>query len=203
MIMPPQDTDSSHQPGQFDFILKDGPKAPKQYPWSSLPKPVVFIAGLSLLLIIGILLFSLVSGNRVNVSDQLVDVMARAQEISRVSDLAVTQASSSDTISLAKTTSSTLNSQKQQISKYLSTHNIKINAKQLAGWLDKSTDTKLETAAQNNNFDQTYLAYLKSNLTSYNSTLNSVYQKSSKTLQPILKDDFTSTQQLLAAPQFK
>lgn len=201
--MPPLDTNNPQQHGQFDFILKDSPKPARHFPWSDLPKPVVLIAGVSLVLIIGIALFSLLFGGRVNNGDQLIDIMSRAQEISRVSTLAQQQATSADTKALALTTGASLTSEQQQIAKYLKAHNIKTDPKKLSARNNKSTDTELQAASQNNNYDQTYLGYLKTNLTEYDSALNNAYNSAPKDLRVTLKDAYSSTQQILSAPQFK
>lgn len=201
--MLPQDTNNSQQPGQFDFILKDSPKPPRQYPWSSLPKPLVLIAGISLLLIIGITIFSLLFGNRVSNGGQLIDIMARAQEISRVSTLAQQQASANDTKALALTTGDSLSSEQQEIAKYLKAHKIKADPKKLNARHNKSTDDELQAASQSNNYDQTYLSYLKTNLAEYSSALNNAYNGAPEDLQVTLKEAYSSTQQILLAPQFK
>ncbi|MBI2589232.1 hypothetical protein HYW35_03485 [Candidatus Saccharibacteria bacterium] len=194
---------ASPAPGQFDFILKDSPKPPRHFPWSGLPKPAVLIAGVSLVLIIGILLFSLLFGKRVSNSAQLIDIMARAQEISRVSTLARQQATADDTKALALTTGDSLSSEKQEIAKYLKAHKIKTDPKKLNARHNKSTDDELQAASQNNNYDKTYLNYLKTNLADYSSALNNAYASAPKDLGVTLKEAYSSTQQILSAPQFK
>lgn len=201
--MPPLSSSNPQQPGQYDFILKDSPKPPRNYPWSSLPKPVVLIAGVSLALMIGIVSFSALFGGRVSNGTQLMDLMARSQEISRVSTLAGQQASSADTKALAMTANESLSSGKQQITKYLKAHKIKIDVKKLNARLNKSTDAQLLSASQNNNYDQAYLSYLKTNLTDYNSALNTAYTGAPKELQATLKEAYSSNQQILSAPQLK
>ena len=201
--MPSLSTSNPQQSGQFDFILKDSPKPPRHFLWSDLPKPVVLFAGGSLVLIIGITLFSLLFGHRVSNGDQLIGIMARAQEISRVSTLAQQQATSADTKALALTTGTSLTSEQQQIDKYLKAHKIKVDPKKLNARHNKSTDTQLQAASQNNNYDQTYLSYLKTGLAEYDSALNNSYNSASKDLRVTLKDAYNSTQQILSAPQFK
>ncbi len=204
--MPPQNPQPpSPAPGQFDFMMKDQAKAPGGFGslLSGVPKPakivLAAIAGLLLLVI----LYSLFLGGKTTNADQLVSVAARAQEIARISTLVQQQSTSTDTKGLASTTSETLSSQQKQLVVYLKSQGIKASTKKLAARLDKNTDAQLLAAQQNNNYDQTYFNYLKTNLAAYQNDINTVQKGVSKKAQAILSTTNASVQTLLLAPQLK
>ncbi len=192
-------------PEQFDFMMKDQPKPPSRLGslLASVPKPAKVI-----LLIIGaffviVILYSLLFGAKTTNSDQLVAAAARAQEIARVSTLAKTGSKNADTDALAATTAATASSQEQQIKSYLKTNKVSVSAKKLGVDLDKTTDTSLATALQNNNYDQTYFSYLKTSLVTYQNDLTAAYKGAGKNAQTLLNTSYASIQILLLAPQLK
>lgn len=205
--MQPQGTDPQVPsfPGQFDFMFKDRPKPPGRIRllFSGIPKPAkIVLAALSSLLLL-VILYTIFLGGKTTNTDQLTSVMATAREISRVSALAQQQAQAIDTKDLATTTGAVLSSQEQELRSYLKTSKVKIDNKKLAAKLDKNTDKQLTTALQNNNYDQTYFNYLKTNLANYLNTLNVANKDASSKVQTILKADYNSVQTLLGAPQLK
>jgi hypothetical protein len=204
--MPPQTSAPVPQaPGKFDFMMKDPAKPPGRFGnlLPSLPKPAkiaLAVIGVAFILVI---FYSLFFGGKTTNAQQLVSLAARAQEIARVSGLAKIGSQDNDTQGLATTTSVVLSSQEAQINSYLKTNGVNVDVKKLASKLDKTTDTKLTTALQNNNYDQTYYTYLKTNLTAYQDELNTTYKLASTKAQIILKDLYTSVSTLLTAPQLK
>lgn len=204
--MPPQNMQPAPPPAeQFDFMMKDQPKAPGRFSslLSDVPKPakiiLVAIVGLFLLVI----LYSLLLGGKTTNTNQLINVAARAQEIARVSTLVQQQSSSADTKGLASTTSETLYSQQKQLVIYLKSQGIKVDTKKLAVRLDKNTDAQLLAAQQNNNYDQTYFDYLKTNLAAYQNDLTTASKGAGKNAQAILSTANNSVQTLRSAPQLK
>ena len=205
--MPPQNTQPppAPAPGQFDFMMKDQPKPPGRVGslLSGIPKPakIILVAVVGLFLLV--ILYSLFFGGKTTNADQLVGVAARAQEIARVSTLVQQQSANTDTKALASTTSASLSSQQKQLVIYLKSQGIKTDTKKLASRLDKNTDAQLLAAQQNNNYDQTYFNYLKTNLAAYQNNINTVQKGVGKKAQTILSTANTSVQTLLSAPQLK
>ncbi|MBI2592297.1 hypothetical protein HYW36_02355 [Candidatus Saccharibacteria bacterium] len=207
--MQPQDTNqqpATPTPGQFDFMLKNQPKPPNRFSvlLSGIPKPAkvaLLIIGIVFILVI---LYSLLVGGKTAGTDQLTLVMARAQEIARISALAGQQAKNPDTKGLAATTEAILNSQARELQTYLTDLKVKVNVKKIAVlYLDKKADAKLATALQNNNYDQTYFDYLKTNLATYKNQLLVTYKGVGKNVQTILNSDYKSVETILSAPQLK
>jgi len=204
--MPPQNTQTlSPGPEKFEFMMKEPPKPPGRLggaiAW--MPKPAKIALAVVGILFILVIFYSIFFGGKTTNTDQLIGVMARAQEISRVSALVQQQAKEADTKDLATTAEVILSSQKQELKSYLSDRKVKADPKKLAARLDKNTDSSLEKALQNNSYDQTYLSYLKTGLVDYQGTLDTTYKGSSKDLQPILSEQYQSIKTLLTAPQLK
>lgn len=192
-------------PSKFDFMMQNQPKPPGrfsgQFAW--MPKPAkiaLLVLGLIFILVI---LYSLFFGGKATNTDRLTAAMARAQETARVSALVQQQSKNTDTKDLATTVEMSLNSQKQELIKYLGEQKVKVDAKKLAAGLNKTTDSNLEKAQQNNSYDQTYFNYLKSSLASYQTELEMVYRSAGPKLKTTLSADFDSLKTILAAPQLK
>jgi len=208
----PQPTLPSGPGGSLDpdykFIFEDK-KKPRFHFRLGLPKnnnfakTVALVVGGGIVLIILIIAASSFFGARGVNSKQLVDIMARAQEISRVSNLVSQQQQNVDpnTLNLAATTSSALSSEQTQLLAYLHKARARVSTKALNFYLNKNTDTQLQTATESNNFSTTYYAYLKTNLGEYQNALKTIIPGSPPMAQAILNDALTSTQTLLAAPQ--
>ncbi len=186
-------------------MLKDPPKPPRKFGTllSGIPRPLRTALPIIGILLVLLILYSLLSGGKNINTEQLTSVMARAQEISRVSTLVKQQAKDADAKDLATTTASVLSSQQQELSSYLETNKAKVDTKKLAAKLDKSTDTALAGGLQNNNYDQIYFAYLKTNLVSYQNELDLAYKNAGTKGKQILIANSISIKTLQAAPQLK
>lgn len=206
--VPPVESPSQNSTGpagQFDFMMKQQPKPPGRIGslLSGIPRPAkIALAGLGALFIL-VILYALFFGGKTTNVEQLTAVAARAQEIARVSALAQTGSQNADTKGLATTTSEVLASQEQELKSYLKTSKVKIDTKKLAAKLDKNTDTALTAAQQNNNYDQAYFNYLKTNLVTYQNDLAAASKGAGKKAQAILSAADASVQTLLSAPQLK
>lgn len=186
-------------------MMKDQPKPAGKFSslFSGVPKPAKIALMIIGALFILVIIYATFFGGKASNADQLTAVAARAQEIVRVSTLVQTAAQNADTKGLAATTSETLASQEQQLKSYLKSNKIKVNTKKLAAKLDKTSDTALTTALQNNNYDQAYFDYLKTNLASYQTDMNTANKGAGKKAQAILRAAYQSVQTLLSAPQLK
>lgn len=203
--MSPQETTEPASGPQYDFILKNGENRPKKLglklPFSNLPKPILIGLAAVFGFFLIIILLSLLGGRGSGTSDKYLRVMARAQEIARVSDLVSAKSASSDTKSLAITVSTSLNSEQNQLGAYLKSAHLKYSSKSLAIYLNKNTDASLNAAAQNNSLDQTYFGYLKTQLSAYQSSIRTAYQSAGQAAKPILYSFLASVQTIMASPQ--
>jgi hypothetical protein len=189
---------------KFDFMLKDQaqPKRGLALPGGNLIKILVIaIVAVMLLVIIS----SILRGNKGG-PQAMVPLLARETEIIRVTGLAQDgQPALQDpgTQALAATVATSLASQQQQITSYLSKNHVKPSKLQLATDTDKSMDSQLQAAGQNNTLDATYISYLKSGMASYQQELQTAYDKAGLNGKAIIKDAFDSTKTLLDNPPLK
>lgn len=204
--MPPAPAPSSPAP-QYDFIYNNQqPKKRFNFKLSggnNLTKLTLLIISAGAVISILIIVLSSVLGPKGVNTSQLTDITARAHEISRVSTLVGQQTGlDPDTKNLTATTSGSMDSEELQLRTYLAGAHKKISTKDLARRLDKTTDTQLQTAVQTNSLNTTYIAYLKKQLTDYQTALKTAYaETSSAKLKSILQDAFESTQVILSSPQ--
>lgn len=185
----------------YDFIYKDPPK-PKRGPFKlpNMPKPILLLAGAVIALLLVIIIATVATRGNGN-TQAYTQLMSRSQEIIRVSDLVKAQTKNTDTLSLISTAEAALSSEQSSLSSYLATHGTKVNPKDLTLYLDKTSDDKVQTATQNNNLDSTYAKYLKDQLNSYLSQLQSAHKIAGKNAKIILDNAISSTQTILDSPQ--
>jgi hypothetical protein len=199
--MPPQTPESSQS--DFDFMLKQQSQNQSSGKLSNLGKPAKILVAAVLALAIAIGAALLLGGSDSN-SQQVLDLMAQNQEIVRVSEAQEQKFKDANTKDFSATTQAVLASQKFQMGDYLNKSGVKYNEKQLAVKKNSSTDTQLQTAAQNNNLESAYLTYLKTSLTAYSNSLSQAFQAAdSQTLKGTLQSAYSSLQTLLNSPQLK
>ena len=182
---------------KFDFILKNDQAPKSRLAMPSLPKPVLFLLTGVLILFTLIIIFSLLSSRGNAGTKQLVDLLSRQQEIIRVSSIAKPLLRNSDTLNLEATAEASATSDKAQLLAYLKAIYIKVNQKKLTIYLNKTSDSSLKTAAQNNNADSIYTAYLKTHLADYRAALRAAFADTGQNGRLILSDAFDSTQVIL------
>jgi hypothetical protein len=189
----------------FDFMLKDQPQ-PKRSLMPNLSKPLkigLAVAGGIILLII---ISSLLSGRKSSASQPIIGALARGQEILRVTALIQQpplQLRDPQTQALSATVSSSLSSDRQQLISYLAKNHTKVSAVQLAADINKSTDASLQSASQNNNLDSAYVTYLKSNLGTYQTDVQTAYKSAGPNGKALLQKSFDSVNTILSSPQLK
>jgi hypothetical protein len=197
-----------HSPSpDFDFMLKNNQPAKRglTLPMPNLPKPIKIALAILAGLILIIIVFSVLSNRNKGSAEPLVGVVARVQETLRVTAMAQQQLGLKDpqTLALAATVNSALSSDKKQISSYLVKNHLKVSANQLAADTDKSTDSSLQTASQNNNQDRAYVSYIKSALSKYQTDLQNASKTAGPNGQKILAGSIESTRALLNSAPIK
>lgn len=189
----------------FDFMLKDNKPARRGLPMPNLPKPAkvgLAVVGAIFLLII---ISSLLSGRNKGSTQPFVGVLARASETLRVTTLVQQQLTLQDpqTQALAATVSSALSSDKQQIASYLAKNHASPSSAQLAADIDKTTDSSLQSASQNNNLDAAYVNYLKNALAKYQTDLQAAMSAAGPNGQKLAAASAESTRTLLNSAPIK
>ena len=188
---------------KFDFMLKNNQQAKRRLPLPLLPRPAKIILAVVVAIFVLILAFSLLAGRSGGGTQSIISALARGQETLRVTQIIQPQLQDPAAQALAATASSTLSSDQQQLKAYLATNHTKVGTAQLAADTNKTTDSALQTAQQNNNLDTAYVSYLKTSLSEYQTSLQTAYKSAGTKGKVILKSAFDSTTTLLASPQLK
>lgn len=186
----------------FDFMLKDNKAKGRGLPMPNLPKPAKIALGVVGGLLLLIITSSLLSSRNSGKFQPIVNVLARDQEILRVTTLVQQQLQLQDptTQAMAATAGGALSSEKVQLLNYLSQNHVKVSNLQLNADADKSTDSNLQTAAQNNGLDAAYASYLKTALATYQSDLQTAYKSAGPNGKNILSGAFDSATAMLKSP---
>lgn len=165
---------------QYDFILN--PNDGKQQKKSLLPQKwgfqqIAIVGGGTLvLLILLIVVLSLLFGGGPSNKDQLLGVVAKQNELIRISDIALKDGKSTQARNLAMTTKLSLRSDQASLTAALKSQKVKIGGAQLNAAKSSKTDELLTTAAQNNRFDEAYLEFIQKELVAYQKALNEAYR---------------------------
>lgn len=199
--MPPQQ--SSEPNGQYNFIVNpaEPPKnslLPSLGSQSSFTKKLIFIIGGAVVLIILMwIVGNLLGGGGANTAE-LTKLVQQQEEIARVSTAGVEDTSRSDIRNAAANTKLTLISQQQELLQFLANQGTEVKEDQLAALENPATDTQLETARSNNQFDAAFLEIIQSHLADYASTIQTVFDNSSsETEQELLRLYYEQVQLLL------
>jgi hypothetical protein len=161
---------------------------------------ILVVAGGAVLGIL-IIALSIFFGPKIN-TKELTDVIARSEEISRVSDMIVHKSRDLNTANLATTTSTALTSNESQINAYLKKNHKIVNVKDAKIYLNKNTDSEVQSADQNNHLSEYYYSYLKKSLTDYQTALKTAYDTASgPALKSMVQDYSLSTKTILNAGQ--
>lgn len=203
--MQPQQPDPTNS--QYDFIMKDQPKAQKaggpKLPSGSLPK-ILILGGAGVFVIaLIIMIVGAISGKNGGKFQAFTNLSYRSGEIVRVSKIVAGKSKDPDTLGIIATTDAALTSEQNQIASYLKGNSVKIDAKLTNPYLDKTVDAKLLAAQQNNTLESTYLSYLKENLGLYENQIKAAAPGSGTKGLGLLKSDLASVQALLASPQLQ
>jgi hypothetical protein len=199
MLMQPQNPDP-----KFDFMLKNQPQAKHSFGLTAAPKFVKIGLGVVFIIILLIIVGSFLGGRNKGLSQATAGALARGQETLRVS-AAVQQLKLQDptTQALAATVTTTLTSDQQQLENYLATNNAKLSKLQLAADTDKTSDSQMQTASQNNSLDQAYITYLQQSLSKYQTDLQTAYNAAGPKGKALIKGSLESTNTLLTNPPLK
>jgi hypothetical protein len=200
--MPPIQPQSPNP--NFDFMLNND-QAPKKHlplPSVNLPKPAKIVLGVVAVIFVLIIASSLLSGKGGGNNQPIVDAIARDQEILRVTNLVQTRLKLQDpqTQAAAATAATMLTSEKIELVSYLKQNHTIVSPAQVAADIDKTTDSSLQTASQNNGLDTAYISYLKASLAKYQADLQAAYKSTGPTGKKLLSNAFKSNAELLKSP---
>ncbi len=187
----------------FNFILNDNSPPKRGIGLPKLPKPAKVILFTLIGIIMIVIVLSALSSRSASNSQAYINVVARGQETLRVTSTFQQKLQDFQTQATAATVSATITSDQAQITSYLAKNHVKISKVQLNADIDKTTDTSLQNAAQNNNLDAAYQNYLKTALVKYQSDLKLAYASAGPAGKQLLKTSYASAGTLLAAAPLK
>jgi hypothetical protein len=211
--MQPQDeppinlgTDKNLDPN-YKFIFsgqqKSGGRFPFRLPGSNnLAKITALVVAAAIVLGLLIVVFSSFLGSKGVNTKQIVDLIARGQEISRVSDLVAQQSKDADTINLATTASTTISSDQEQLVDYIHKNvHKKIKNKDIDALKDSKTDEQMQAANQTNSLSSYYYGYLKKQLENYQAAIKLTAADNPPSISPVLNQSLKSSSAILSDPQ--
>lgn len=194
MLMQPQNTPPAPPPmptggpnNPYDF-LNDPVKQKRSFVPSGGSKKqrlIIVGAGVLLLIILGLIFLSILGSSNKGPKDDLLSLAQQQTEIIRIATLGQQKANQPETKSLAVTAEYTVMSQQAEIQSLAKKAGVKVGQKELNAGKDTKTDATLTTAEQNNQFDATFTALLKTQLLAYRRRLEKVRTEvsSKKTIQ--------------------
>lgn len=163
---------------------------------------LIVAVGLILLIIIGVIVSSLLSSGDKAQNQRLIEVTQKQSEIIRITNLANKDIKDSNTRILATNTRISTQNALVQTKKLLAKRGIKDKAlnKQLGLGKNTKTDTAFGEAADNNRFDETFLAILNQQLTDYQKLLKTAYDGGTNSEKTALLAAYNDTKLLVAKP---
>lgn len=190
---PPQQTPEQNP---YDFIMNSGEpvkKSPLGLPSgnSVLQRILIVGGGLVILLVVGIIAMSLLGGSGKSNSEQLLTLAQTQTEIMRVTDVILKQPAtrSESTRILATNTALSVESTQKQVLAMIESSGKKVNTKELGLLKNAKTDTTLNTAALNNQYDDVATQVIITELKNYRTQLKTTYDGTSDQKNKVVLSD--------------
>jgi len=161
-------------------------------------KPLVILigGGLVFLLLIVVLINGLISNANKADTESLVKAAKQQQELIRISDIGIQKAKTQSAKNIAVTTKLSLASQQSAMETAIKAAGLNPK-KVLVVSANAETDKALETAEQNNRFDEEFLKIMSANLVIYQKSVKTAYSgATSKKLKAALDSQYKSANTL-------
>lgn len=196
---PLQPNTPSHNP--YDFIVNPnlGAKNNKFSLGKSKQSKILLITiGALLLVVVATIIYGFISGAGSSQSQAYTDALQQQAEIIRLADIGVSKAKSPNTKNFALTTKLTMESDQLQLNKLAIKAGIKSTPKLLAEGKDIQINASLKSAEQTNQFDALLISTLEEKLQTYQQTIKSLHESTSKQeTKKILSDQYQNIDTLL------
>lgn len=140
--------------------------------WGLKKRLIIIVGGAIGLILIFALAFTFLSGNGETTAKQTLKMAQQHTELIRIAEMGAKQSVAQDTKNTATTVKLVLQSSQSQITA-IASRGQKVSSAQLSGSKNTKTDTLLETAKQNNRFDEAFLETLYAQLKTYQKSLKS------------------------------
>jgi hypothetical protein len=191
-------------PNPYDFILQP-PETPKQSFLSGggLAKKLLVVVGFAAVLIVLIIVgLSFLLGRNGPDTQALLSLTARQQEIIRISEAGVEQSRGATARNAAATAELTIRTDQKALAAYVRQQGV--SDKELTAGLNAfkstETDSKLSSAATNNNYDEVFTEVLTALLQGYATKIKETYDGSGNTsLRTLLNTQYSNASLLLSS----
>ena len=184
---------------QYDFIFNGSnqPKKGLRLSLPNLPKPILWTIGAVIAVILLVIVYSIIKNSGAPNPQPYINTAGRAQEISRVSSEVDNLTKDENTKNLATTTAASLSSQSDQIVDYAKSIKLKISNASLAAFKDTSIDDQLQSAVTSDSLPAVYEDYLKKQLTTYKTDLQTAFQTAGPRGKAMLQSAYNSADVIL------
>jgi hypothetical protein len=167
-------------PPEYQFIMSEN-NSPKNgfRPNSSSMKGRILVAGSALLglVVLVFLVIALFSFFTTKKTGDVKDISARQTEILRVVELGLDGTTNKDTKNKLSTIKTVVSSDKISLSSYMKKNKIQLDAVEQNAKKDKDSDKNLETAKQNNRFDDELNTILDKLISGYTRSLKTAFEE--------------------------
>ena len=198
---------AEHHP-DYDFIMNPGGsgppvKNPLVPSGNSMKQRIIVVAiGVVLLFIAIIVVASLLGSAGKAAKADLVSAAQQQAELVRISKFGVERARDASTKNLAMTTSVSMQSGQAKLLTALKKQGVNLSPAELAAGKNTRTDAALTNAEQANEFDTAFAEQIKKQLTAYQATLKTAFDKAdSQQLKQVLTEQYDAAGLLLTAQQ--
>ncbi len=155
--------------------------------------------GAAILLIIGVIVFSLIFSGGKGQTELLTELAQQQTEIIRIADIGADKGRSSETRALAYTIKLTVTSDSTSTLASLKKSGRTLSPKDLSLKKDSKTDQLLASADKGNTFDETFVKKINSMLETYQKSVKTAFDSSTKTAEKqLLNNQYRNAGTILA-----
>jgi len=185
---------------QYDQILNpaSAPKKPFLFGGGGKPKPAIMVLFVLLVLILVVAAYAVFTSLNSKNYDSVISLTQRQEEIIRISELGLKKAADPSTMTYLATVRNVTQSEQTDTIAFLKKKGQKVSPVQLALKKDSSIDTALDTAEQNNTYDEVLLGKLNGQIASYQRATRSVTVDSSSKSEKALFVTLTANAKAIA-----
>ena len=200
---PPTPKDSYASPqdtaGDYGFIMNNPAQAPKSGS-STTKRLLIVLAGVVVLGVIGAVIASMLASSNNKIYEDMAGLVRKQNELIYIADAGTKGARSPEAQNLAINTKQAMSTDRDNIMAYLANNKHPLTKEQQGPLKFPAIDTQLATAQQNNQYDRTLIAILKTKLLSYQQAVKDAYQDADgQNAKSILSDTFDNINILVGA----
>lgn len=196
-IGPNQQPAVEHSPYEFILSPQQAPKPSKLAGNSVTQRVIIFVGGLTALVIITVIAASIFGGSD-QLTTPLVTVMEEQTELARIAGIGASTSGNVTTQGFAYSVQLSMLSAQQQVQAYMKSTHRKFDVKALGAKRSTAADTQLQNAEDNNTYSTTLVSILQNDLQSYTQALVAANKAHpGPNAHKLLSEEYTGAQLLL------